>query len=231
MLKCEQVSVKKLQTINFKNCDRWDVDFNLKRKTLSSFDLLTDNIATMNDVILSTKHGLSIKSDGDVNDIPMLRMNNIQNGELDLSDLKYLKSDNVGENYYLQKGDLLFNRTNSKELVGKMAMFDKDGKFTFASYLIQVKVDKRKAYPEYINFLFTTEIVRKQIDLFSRQVTGQVNINGEELRKIKIPLPKLPIQEEIIEILRNLKLQNEEINREIETKKLEQLNMVVALLS
>lgn len=232
IFKYDELSVGKLQTINFKNCERWDVDFNLKKsRMLDFFDSLTDNIATMDDVILSTKHGLSIKADGDVNDIPMIRMNNIQNAELDLGDLKYLRPENVGENYLLEKGDLLFNRTNSKELVGKMAMFDEDGEFTFASYLIQVKIDPQKAYPEYINYLFTTEIVRKQIDLFSRQVTGQVNINSEELRKIKIPLPQLSTQEEIIKCLRLSKLEKDKIQKEIETNKLKQIDIVVSRIN
>lgn len=230
-MKSDEVDVGKIKIVNFKNCDRWDVDFNLNRNILNSLDLLTDNIATMDEVILSTKHGLSLKADGDKNDIPMLRMNNIQNGELDLSDLKYLKVKNVGEKYFLTKGDLLFNRTNSKELVGKMAMFDKEGEFTFASYLIQVKVDNKKAYPEYINYIFTTDIVRRQIDLFSRQVTGQVNINGEELRKIKIPLPKLPVQEKIIECMNLLKEEQQDIKNEIESNKLRQFEMIHCLVN
>lgn len=231
LLNSDEVDVGKIEVVNFKNCDRWDVDFNLNRNILNSLDLLTDNITTMDEVILSTKYGLSFKADGDKNDIPMLRMSNIQNGELDLSNLKYLKVENVGEKYFLNKGDLLFNRTNSKELVGKMAMFDKEGKFTFASYLIQVKVDNKKVYPEYINYIFTTDIVRRQIDLFSRQVTGQVNINSEELRKIKIPLPKLSVQEKIIECMNLLRGEQQDIKNEIESNKFRQFELIHSLVN
>lgn len=69
LLNSDEVDVGKIKIVNFKNCDRWDVDFNLSRNILNSLDLLTDNIATMDEVILSTKHGLSLKADGDKDEI------------------------------------------------------------------------------------------------------------------------------------------------------------------
>ena len=75
----------------------------------------------------------------------LLRMNNIINGEIDISSLKYINLTNDKfENYILQKNDVLFNRTNSKELVGKCAVFKLKGIYSFASYLIRLKLLKRE---------------------------------------------------------------------------------------
>ena len=73
------------------------------------------------------------KADKNNSGIPMLRMNNLQNGGIDYSDLKYIKK--CSDNYILGKDDLLFNRTNSKELVGKTAVFEEKEKMTDENYL------------------------------------------------------------------------------------------------
>ena len=130
----------------------------------------------------------------------MLRMNNLQDDGWDLSDLKYIEmSEEDLERYRLQSGDLLFNRTNSKELVGKCAMFDEPGDWVFASYLIRVRLDPSKALPRFASDFLATRAGRLQIDRLSRQIIGMTNINAEELKEILIPLPSdLKIQEELV---------------------------------
>ena len=124
----------------------------------------------------------------------MLRMNNINNSNLIIDDLKYLKP-----------GDLLFNRTNSKELVGKTAVFDANGEYTFASYLIRVVIDREKANVHYINYLFNSSLLKYQKDMISRQITGQANINAQEMQDFLFPIPPLNIQNEISETIANKK--------------------------
>lgn len=135
--------------------------------------------------------------------IPMLRMPNIVNGEIDCSQLKYLPKSsattaNEPNKWLLKKGDFLINRTNSKELVGKSAIFNLDGDYTYASYLIRYRFDTSLVLPEYVNILFMLPLVRKQIDAVSRQTAGQCNINSDEIGAIRIPVPSIPIQQEII---------------------------------
>lgn len=98
----------------------------------------------------------------------------------------------------VKKGDFLINRTNSKELVGKSAIFNLDGDYTYASYLIRYRFDTSLVLPEYVNILFMLPLVRKQIDAVSRQTAGQCNINSDEIGAIRIPVPSIPIQQEII---------------------------------
>ena len=135
--------------------------------------------------------------------IPMLRMPNIVNGEIDCSQLKYLPKSsattaNEPDKWLLKKGDFLINRTNSKELVGKSAIFNLDGDYTYASYLIRYRFDTSLVLPEYVKILFMLPLVRKQIDAVSRQTAGQCNINSDEIGAIRIPVPSIPIQQEII---------------------------------
>lgn len=123
--------------------------------------------------------------------VRMLRMNNLQNDGWDLSELKYIE---MGEEdldrYRLESGDLLFNRTNSKELVGKCEVFAEPGDWVFASYLIRVRLDTARVLPQFASDFLNTRAGRLQIDRFSRQIIGMTNINAEELKEILIPVPR-----------------------------------------
>ncbi len=135
--------------------------------------------------------------------IPMLRMTNIVNGEINSDRLKYLPrkcaiTDKEPDKWLLRKGDFLINRTNSRELVGKSAVFNLDGDYTYASYIIRYRFDTTKVLPEYVNILFMLPIVRMQIDILSKQTAGQCNINGDEIGAIRIPVSPIPKQKAII---------------------------------
>ncbi len=183
--------------VYFREFERWGIGFNdYLRQGLLDFKSKYE-IATLDKIILGFQYGTSEKAN-EIEGTPILRMNNIINGDLDTSDLKYIKlSEKEFESLKLVKGDILFNRTNSKELVGKTAVFNSGGDFVFASYLIRVKIDEKKADPTYINMLFNSPVIRNQIDAISRQIIGQANINTEELGNFKFPLPPLPKQKEI----------------------------------
>jgi type I restriction enzyme S subunit len=99
--------------------------------------------------------------------------------------------------YELQRGDILFNRTNSKELVGKCGLFDLDGRWVFASYLIRLRVDERRVSPSYISRFLMSAVGRRQIDRLSRQAIGMANINLTEIKGLLVPLPPLDIQKRI----------------------------------
>jgi type I restriction enzyme S subunit len=86
------------------------------------------------------QYGTSIKADSeDKGGVPVLRMGNIQDGKLDLSDLKYIFNDEDVSAFFVQEGDILFNRTNSPELVGKCAIVKDKLSAVFASYLMRIK--------------------------------------------------------------------------------------------
>jgi len=123
-------------------------------------------------------------------------MNNLQDGDWDLADLKYTSvAEPLRKKFCLEKGDVLFNRTNSKELVGKCAVFRAEGRWYFASYLIRVRVaDSTGIIPEFLARFLNSSIGRVQIDQASRQIIGMANINAEEIKNLLVPLPPPDVQ-------------------------------------
>jgi type I restriction enzyme, S subunit len=149
-------------------------------------------IGTLADFI---QYGISERANTEGAGVPMIRMNNLQSLGWDFSDLKYIELDeNILSKYRLELGDILFNRTNSKELVGKSEVFKEHGDWVFASYLIRVKMDSRRALPEFVSAFLNTEAGRIQIDQVSRQIAGMSNVNAEELRDLEVPLPDISTQ-------------------------------------
>lgn len=204
-----------LTFVKYSKNSRWDVDYILGKQ--STDYILTSKYPIINtrDIILLCQYGSSSKADRNVNNIPVLRMNNIQDGEFVVNDLKYLNlSAKDLRTYKLNKGDLMFNRTNSKELVGKTAVFEFEGDYVFASYLIRVVIDPTKANVHYINYIFGSKIIRDQIDFISRQITGQANVNAEELKNFIFPLPPLSVQNEIVEHINQIKSQIKELRQQ-----------------
>nr|WP_280996309.1 N-6 DNA methylase [Marinitoga okinawensis]CAI4093957.1 Type I restriction modification system, DNA methyltransferase subunit M and specificity subunit S [Marinitoga okinawensis] len=157
----------------------------------------------LNDIVTFAQYGISSRADGTEEDIPILGMNNLTYiGEIDLSSLKYIKLDKDKlEKYKLEKGDILFNRTNSKTLIGKTAIFDIDGTYVFASYLIRLRVNKDKVLPKFVSYYMNSKLIKEYIQTLCREIIGQANINLQELKSIKISIPPLEKQQEIIEIL------------------------------
>lgn len=129
-------------------------------------------------------------------------MNNLQADGWDFSDLKYVEiTDEELARWRLEPGDIVFNRTNSKELVGKCEVFNREGTWVFASYLMRLRVDRDQAEPEFVAAFLNTRAGRLQIDRESRQIIGMSNINAEEIRTLRVPLPKPPKQRELLAAL------------------------------
>jgi restriction endonuclease S subunit len=105
--------------------------------------------------------------------------------------------------YLIKQGDILFNRTNSKELVGKCCVFDIPGEFVFASYLIRVRLNQDALLPDYVAAYLASPLGRLQIDAVSRQIAGMTNINAEEIRELRIPVPSKVVQEKVVDSWRN----------------------------
>lgn len=196
-----------MQTVPFTSTHRWEVDYILKEGRLESiYNSFKCPAYFISEITVESLFGLSIKASPSQKKgmIPMLRMANIVNGEISCNGLKYLPrkcaiTDKEPDKWLLRKGDFLINRTNSKELVGKSAVFNLDGDYTYASYVIRYRFDTTKVLPEYVNILFMLPIVRIQIDTLSRQTAGQCNINSDEIGAIRIPVPSIPQQQAIIE--------------------------------
>jgi type I restriction enzyme, S subunit len=147
------------------------------------------------------EYGTSERASADSNGVPIFRMNNIQGGTVQHSNLKYVPPTIKDlPRLYLKFNDLLFNRTNSFELVGKTGIFKgKNDEFTFASYLIRIRVFDSYLVPDYINLAMNADYFREtQINSVVTQQCGQANFNGTKLANSLIPLPPFAEQERIV---------------------------------
>lgn len=148
------------------------------------------------------QYGCSDLANEDGRGLRMVRMNNLQDDEWDFTDVKRVPLGlREARRYRLQRGDLLFNRTNSKELVGKCGVFDEKGVLVFASYLIRVRLNESKLLPQFAALFLNSPAGRIQIDRVSRQIIGMTNVNAEELRELMIPLPPVSRQRELVDTM------------------------------
>ena len=147
------------------------------------------------------EYGSSAKTNEDPSGVPVLRMGNICNGDLIFDSLKYLPVDHDEfPKLFVEPGDLLFNRTNSPELVGKTAVFKaRPRPFSFASYLIRVRLVKDGALPEYVAAYINSLYGRRWVKAVVTQQVGQANVNGTKLQALVIPLPPVGEQCRIVE--------------------------------
>ncbi len=207
----------KIDLISFTQVDRWSYYYLKNSAKLSFLYSGKYKPVKLRDFANHFQYGLSEKSSKESIGTPFIRMNNIVNSDLIINDLKYVSlQKEVVEKYTLNKEDLLFNRTNSKELVGKTAVFDKDGTYVFASYIIRVGINKDIANVFFINFLFNSAILQVQKDLVSRQITGQANINSQEMLDFLFPLPPLEKQNQIARYIIGLKEQIKALHQQAE---------------
>lgn len=128
---------------------------------------------------------------------PYLRMNNLTfDGHLDLKDLKRIDiPDEEIEKCIVRKGDVLFNRTNSVELVGKTCVFDLDEEMVIAGYIIRVRLGQ-KMIPTVLSAFMNSQPIKEQLRGMAKGAVNQANINAQELQSIRIYLPPMDLQEQ-----------------------------------
>lgn len=166
---------------------------------LADAGLTDDDAVLLGSVLLDTQYGTSQKASPDGSGVPVLRMGNIQRGQLDTSDLKYVDLPEVEvAKYRLDEGDILFNRTNSLEQVGKSAVFTGlGGEWVAASYLIRLVVDPRKADARFVNAYINSRRGRRYVEGTANRAIGMVNVNAKKAAALPILLPSLPEQRRI----------------------------------
>jgi type I restriction enzyme, S subunit len=150
----------------------------------------------INDVCSSVDYGSSTKASDDGSGIPLIRMGNVDySGYTDLSNLKYVVlSPEEVEKYRLLEGDVLFNRTNSRELVGKTGLWDGSCEAVAASYFIRVRVKRDMLNPLYFWAFMNTRYMKRALFDTARGAIGQSNINAKELKAFVIGLPPIKLQ-------------------------------------
>ena len=151
------------------------------------------DIGCIGDMLESVKYGSSDKATLE-GEIPILRMNNLTySGEMNLTDLKYITKVQADEKYLVKEGDILFNRTNSKELVGKTAVYNGPEPMAYAGYLIRGRT-KANYTPEYISAFLNSPWGKEKLQSMCKSIVGMANINAKEFQSIVLPIPPEALQ-------------------------------------
>jgi type I restriction enzyme S subunit len=156
--------------------------------------------STVGQVIVATDYGTSTKASDDGEGLPMIRMGNVDYaGNLDLRDLKYVcLPDKEISKFGLERGDLLFNRTNSIDLVGKTGLWNVEMKAVLASYFIRVRVDREQVEPEFLWAYMNSAFMKRVLRATARGAIGQANINITEIRSLPLNRPPLNVQKDFV---------------------------------
>ena len=155
-------------------------------------------VAPLGDSLSVAQYGLSVKGNPEGN-YPILRMTNQINGRIVANGLQFVK---IGEadfkKFKVESGDILFNRTNSLELVGRTAVHDIKGDFVFASYLIRLRTKKEKLNPFFLNIHFNRDETQAHLKSIATRAVSQSNISASRLKGFAVPLPRIEEQAEIV---------------------------------
>ena len=159
-------------------------------------------VVRLGEVLESTTYGTNAQL-GREGKVVVLRMNNLQDGEIDLSEIRRANlSDKESDELNLAPGDILFNRTNSLDLVGKVAVVRSlPASISFASYLIRLRVKDSKVNPYWLSSLLWSDSCQSRIQRFATPGVSQANINPTSLKSLTIPLPPLREQQAMAGLL------------------------------
>ncbi len=157
-------------------------------------------VVTIGDITKEVRYGTS-KPAVEGGKYPYLRMNNLTiDGHLDLTELKYIDiPDDEIEKCVVRKGDILFNRTNSIELVGKTAVFDFPDDMVIAGYIIRVRLNT-KMLPEVLSQYMNLEAIKDILRSMAKGAVNQANINAQELQSIRVYVPDIELQKQFVEM-------------------------------
>lgn len=156
-------------------------------------------VVDLGSVIQGTQYGLSINAGSD-GQYPMLRMMNIEDGLCVENDIKYIDlNEKDFETYRLVGGDVLFNRTNSYELVGRTGVYELEGDHVFASYLVRIKTVPEKLEPKFLTLYLNSDFGRRQVLAYATKAVSQANVNASNLLRVRMPLPSLEVQKQLLE--------------------------------
>lgn len=158
---------------------------------------------TIGEICSSLKYGTSKKSSDD-GEVVVLRMGNLQNGEIDWSNLAYTSDEEDIKKYLLKSGDVLFNRTNSPELVGKTSIYRGEMPAIYAGYLIKLDYEKNIVVGDYLNYYLNSSKAKEYYMQVKTDGVSQSNINAKKIGEFEIPLPTISEQHEIVRLIDEL---------------------------
>lgn len=185
------------------------------------------------ELALFTEYGTSQQSSSSNDGVPVLKMGDIQSGKVLLGGQKTVPSSIEDlPQLYLEPEDLLYNRTNSAELVGKTGIYlGPERTYTFASYLIRIRCSRMHSVPAYVNIAMNAPYFRlTQINPHLKQQCGQANVNGTVLKGMLVPVPPPAEQRRIVSRVKQLMTLCDQLQHAIELAQANRTRLLEALL-
>lgn len=159
------------------------------------------DVQPLGDYLTEAQYGLSAKG-GETGQYALLRMTNQQQGRIVANNLQYVEiSSDQFKKFRVEKKDILFNRTNSFELVGRTAIFDIERDFVFASYLIRLRANESRLRSYFLNCYFNSDETQARLKSIASRAISQSNISATRLKGFLIPVPQPEEQDEIVTII------------------------------
>lgn len=152
---------------------------------------------TIKSICFSLAYGTASKSLKEGN-VAVIRMGNLQGGEIDWGNLVYSNNEAENQKYRLYEGDILFNRTNSAEQVGKTSIYRGEMPAIYAGYLIKLDYDHSKINGEYLNYLLNSPEAKEYCNRVKTDAVNQSNINAQKIGAFEIPLISIDEQKELV---------------------------------
>lgn len=174
------------------------------------------SIGKIQDVVSDVRYGSS-RPAVEGGKYPYLRMNNITySGELDLRDIKRIDiPDSELDKCTVRRGDVLFNRTNSKELVGKTCVYNRDELMVLAGFVIRVRINER-IRPEVLSAFLNMDFSKRMLIGMCKTAIGQANINAKELQNIDLYIPPIELQDQFVTLKNKIDQQKQTVQQSLE---------------
>ena len=174
------------------------------------------SIGKIQDVVSDVRYGSS-RPAVEGGKYPYLRMNNITySGELDLRDTKRIDiPDSELDKCTVRRGDVLFNRTNSKELVGKTCVYNRDELMVLAGFVIRVRVNER-IRSEVLSAFLNMDFSKRMLIGMCKTAIGQANINAKELQNIDLYIPPIELQDQFVTLKNKIDQQKQTVQQSLD---------------
>lgn len=177
---------------------------------------------TVESICYSLKYGTAKKSEK-TGTVVVIRMGNLQQGEIDWTDLAYTTDKDDIEKYHLEPNDVLFNRTNSAALVGKTSIYRGEYPAIYAGYLIKLDYDHDVVIGDYLNYALNTQDAKEYCNTVKTDGVNQSNINAKKIGAYMLPVPSIQEQKRIVELLKGF-IEKEQQAKEVAEQVISQID-------
>lgn len=207
----EMATLPKVFALPWCELERWSISYLARTKTGAPSADDSVYVARPLEEIAEISYGIT-KSPSNrpgLNARPYLRVANVQRGELELSEIKYINvTDTELENLRLQRDDLLVCEGNSADLVGRPAIWeDQIDDCVHQNHLLRVRLNPDLALPQYVLEYMHTDPARNHFRARAKFTTNLASINSSDLRELNIPLPPLDVQRALVERVREMRIE------------------------